>query len=125
VSLDIPQNIPAFLSPVQTPDYFSFERFFTYTARIRFGHPNGVTKAPRTRHLCKNLSLTEPSENWFNNLIQPPIPAILPFGHVGRIQFLGIHFFILMHPHFFSNQAPDSTCLHPTLQYLSPKKRPD
>jgi hypothetical protein len=35
----------------------------SYTARIRFGHPNGVTKAPRTRLLCKNLSQTELSEN--------------------------------------------------------------
>jgi len=47
------------------------ERFSSYTARIRFGHPKGVTSASRTRLRCKDISQTELSKNWLNNFINP------------------------------------------------------
>lgn len=103
---------------------FFFERFFSYTARINFGHPNGVTKVPRTRHLCKNLSSTELLENWFNNLIQPPIPAILGlFGHVGFAFILGSSSFLFRSVFIISaNGHLAIPVCYPTVRYWSPKK---
>ena len=110
-----------FSALVQTPDFFFFRTILYLTARINFGHPNGVTKVPRTRHLCKNLSLTELSENWFNNLIQPPIPAIFDLS-VSSYSILGYHFFYSVPSSFSTNEHLSISVCHPAVQYLHSKK---